>query len=72
MDIHFVEHAHAEQVVYQHNNAVGVVVGVEFQKRLQGSKHLLHKPPAIANAESVPITAKTLWAPVAVLAHLLN
>lgn len=38
MDIHFVEHAHAEQVVYQHNNAVGVVVGVEFQKTPPGVK----------------------------------
>ena len=72
MNLHFVEHAHAEQVVYHHNKAVGVVVGVEFQKRLQWSKHFLQKPPAIANAKSVPITAKTLWAPVAVLAHLLN
>ena len=32
MDIHFVEHAHAEQVDYHHNKAVGVVVGAEFQK----------------------------------------
>jgi hypothetical protein len=43
-----------------------------FKKRLQWSKHFLQKPPAIANAKSVPITAKTLWAPVAVLAHLLD
>ncbi len=62
MNIHFVEHAHAEQVVYHHNKAVGVVVGVEFQKRLQGSKHFLQKPPAIANDESVLISAQKLGA----------
>ncbi len=38
MDIHFVEHAHAEQVDYHHNKAVGVVVGAEFQKTLPGVK----------------------------------
>ena len=60
--IHYIENVFAEQIVYHHNKAVGVVVGSKFQKRLPGSRHFLNRPPAIANDESVLITAQKMGA----------
>ena len=54
--------AHAEQVVYHNNKAIGVVVGDKFQKRLQGSRHFLRIPPSIANDETVLETAQNMGA----------
>lgn len=54
--------AYAEQVVYHKNKAIGIVVGNKFQKRLQGSRHFLRKPPSIANDESVLATAQNMGA----------
>lgn len=58
---HLVE-AYAEQVVYLNNKAVGIVVGIKFQKRVQGSRHFLRIPPSIANDESVLNTAENMGA----------
>ena len=62
MNKFYISNAYAEQVVYHKNKAVGVVVGEQFQKRIQGSKHFLRIPPAIANDESVLVSATKLGA----------
>ena len=62
MSTFHIDNAGAEQVVYHYNKAVGIVVGEQFQKRIQGSKHFLRIPPAIANDESVLLSAMKLGA----------
>ena len=38
MSTFHIDNAGAEQVVYHYNKAVGVVVGEQFQKRIQASE----------------------------------
>ncbi len=57
--------AHAEQIVYQNNQAVGLVVGDRLQKRLAGSRDFVRVPPSIPVQESVLVDAQKLGATTA-------
>ncbi len=52
MDIHIIEKAYAERIVYHTNKAIGVVVGEEFQQRAQGSRITLRNPLALVLSPS--------------------
>ncbi len=52
MDIHIIEKAYAERIVYHNNKAIGVVVGEEFQQRAQGSRITLRNPLALVLSPS--------------------